>query len=71
VTDLLVMHDIADVQLQSSDDRRLGRVTDILCRQQDDGQPGVHRAGAWRRSLPAADQFAAWPSRAQPVKGTP
>lgn len=37
MTDLLVMHDIADVQLQSSDDRRLGRVTDILCRQQDDG----------------------------------
>jgi sporulation protein YlmC with PRC-barrel domain len=37
VTDLLVMHDIADVQLQSSDDRRLGRVTDILCRPLDDG----------------------------------
>jgi sporulation protein YlmC with PRC-barrel domain len=37
VTDLLAMHDIADGQLQSSDDRRLGRVADILCRQQDDG----------------------------------
>jgi len=31
------MHDIADVQLQSSDDRRLGRVADILCRHQDSG----------------------------------
>jgi sporulation protein YlmC with PRC-barrel domain len=37
VTDLLAMHDIADGQLQSSDDRRLGRVADILCRHQDDG----------------------------------
>lgn len=37
MTDLLVMHDIADVQLQSSDDRRLGRATDILCRHQHDG----------------------------------
>jgi sporulation protein YlmC with PRC-barrel domain len=37
VTDLLAMHDIADGQLQSSDDRRLGRVTDILCQHQDDG----------------------------------
>jgi sporulation protein YlmC with PRC-barrel domain len=37
VTDLLVMHDIADVQLQSSDGRRLGRVADILCRHQADG----------------------------------
>ena len=37
MTDLLAMHDIADGQLQSSDDRRLGRVADILCRHQDDG----------------------------------
>ncbi len=37
MTDLLVMHDIADGQLQSSDGRRLGRVTDILCQHQDDG----------------------------------
>jgi sporulation protein YlmC with PRC-barrel domain len=37
VTDLLAMHDIADGQLQSSDDRRLGRVADILCKHQDDG----------------------------------
>ncbi len=37
MTDLLVMHDIADGQLQSSDDRRLGRVADILCQHQDDG----------------------------------
>jgi len=31
------MHDIADGQLLSSDDRRLGRVADILCQHQDDG----------------------------------
>jgi sporulation protein YlmC with PRC-barrel domain len=37
VTDLLAMHDIADGQLQSRDDRRLGRVADILCQHQDDG----------------------------------
>ncbi len=37
MSDLLAMHDIADVQLQSSDDRRLGRATDILCQLQDDG----------------------------------
>jgi sporulation protein YlmC with PRC-barrel domain len=37
VTDLLAMHDIADGQLLSSDDRRLGRVSDVLCRHQDDG----------------------------------
>jgi sporulation protein YlmC with PRC-barrel domain len=37
VTDLLAMHDIADGQLQSSDHRRLGRVTDILCQHQADG----------------------------------
>jgi len=37
VTDLLVMHDIVDGQLQSSDGRRLGRVADILCQRQDDG----------------------------------
>jgi sporulation protein YlmC with PRC-barrel domain len=37
VTDLLVMHDIADGQLQSSDGRRLGRAADILCQRQDDG----------------------------------
>ena len=37
MTDLLAMHDIADGQLQSSDERRLGRVADILCRHQDDG----------------------------------
>lgn len=36
MSDLLAMHDIADAQLQSSDDRRLGRVADILCRHQDD-----------------------------------
>ena len=37
MTDLLAMHDIADGQLWSSDGRRLGRVTDILCRHKDDG----------------------------------
>lgn len=37
MTDLLAMHDIADGQLQSSDGHRLGRVADILCRLQDDG----------------------------------
>jgi sporulation protein YlmC with PRC-barrel domain len=37
VSDLLAMHDIADGQLQSSDGRRLGRVADILCQRQDDG----------------------------------
>ncbi|HEY8869627.1 MAG TPA: PRC-barrel domain-containing protein [Candidatus Limnocylindrales bacterium] len=37
MTDLLVMHDIVDGQLQSSDGRRLGRVADILCQRQDDG----------------------------------
>jgi sporulation protein YlmC with PRC-barrel domain len=37
VPDLLVMHDIADGQLRSSDHRRLGRVTDILCQHQADG----------------------------------
>ena len=37
MTDLLVMYNIVDGQLQSSDGRRLGRVADILCQRQDDG----------------------------------
>lgn len=37
MTDILAMHDIVDSQLQSSDERRVGRVADILCQQQNDG----------------------------------
>lgn len=37
MTDLLVMHDILDVELESSDERRVGRVADLLCRHAADG----------------------------------
>jgi sporulation protein YlmC with PRC-barrel domain len=42
VTDLLVMHDVVDGQLLSSDGRRLGRVSDILCRQVDGSLTAVN-----------------------------